>query len=322
MSGYTSFASTDVDESAEIGSRLFYSHTLTPTAAGSAFSYELGGFQLGSVSIGSAVYGCGVRLAIEGVEEVYGVSAPSLGGFNVTMGRRHALVVPGEAVIVGPVGEVGASGWDTPDDALTMVRFNRRSLEAELARMLGLEITRPIDFSYVLNIGTGRGAEWWQIVRMLCETARSPDGLLDNQILRGQFESLLMDGLLLAADHPFRESLDSDGSPTAPPVIRRAIQFVDENAWLPITVSDIAAAAGVGYRTLQRGFIDHLGTTPGTYLSRVRLEEAHKDLLAGAVRTTTVASVASKWGFHNLGRFATRYRQAFGVSPAETLRRG
>ena len=36
---------------------------------------------------------------------------------------------------------------------------------------------------------------------------------------------------------------------------------------------------------------------------------------------TTVTDVALRYGFANPGRFAGQYRRAFGVSPAETLRK-
>ncbi|HEY9267568.1 MAG TPA: helix-turn-helix domain-containing protein [Mycobacterium sp.] len=34
---------------------------------------------------------------------------------------------------------------------------------------------------------------------------------------------------------------------------------------------------------------------------------------------TTVADIARKWGFWNLGRFRTLYRRNFGVTPETTL---
>ena len=64
----------------------------------------------------------------------------------------------------------------------------------------------------------------------------------------------------------------------------------------------------------------HLDTTPYGYLRRVRLERAHRDLQAGSPADTSVAAVAGRWGFADLGRFAAQYRTAFGRLPSQTLR--
>ena len=56
-----------------------------------------------------------------------------------------------------------------------------------------------------------------------------------------------------------------------PAVVRRAVDFIDANAEREVTVSDIAAAAGIGPRGLQAAFLRHQDSTPTAYLRRVRL---------------------------------------------------
>jgi AraC-like DNA-binding protein len=50
-----------------------------------------------------------------------------------------------------------------------------------------------------------------------------------------------------------------------------------------------------------------------------RLEGAHRALCDASARLT-VTGVATDFGFHELGRFAGIYRQAFGEAPSDTLR--
>ncbi|MBL7255114.1 helix-turn-helix domain-containing protein [Paractinoplanes lichenicola] len=111
-------------------------------------------------------------------------------------------------------------------------------------------------------------------------------------------------------------------NPSVPsPVLRRAIAFIHEHPERPMTVSAIAAAGGVGIRGLQTAFRRHLGVTPMTYLRRVRLDRVHRELLAGDPQDgMTVQTVARRWGFVNLGRFAAEYRAEYGCPPSETLR--
>ena len=79
--------------------------------------------------------------------------------------------------------------------------------------------------------------------------------------------------------------------------------------------------AGTGARALQYAFRRHHGTTPLGSLRRVRLEHAHRELQAAdPTRGATVAAIAARWGFARADRFATAYRETFGVLPRDTLR--
>ncbi len=111
------------------------------------------------------------------------------------------------------------------------------------------------------------------------------------------------------------------GSHASPAVLRRAMAFIEEQADHPLTVNEIAAAAGVGIRGLQSAFRRHLDITPMGYLRRVRLDRVHRELRAADPLTgITVQQTARRWGFANLGRFAAEYRSTYGVVPSQTLR--
>ncbi|GAA0485656.1 hypothetical protein Ade02nite_09210 [Paractinoplanes deccanensis] len=106
-----------------------------------------------------------------------------------------------------------------------------------------------------------------------------------------------------------------------PATLRRAITFIEEYAHQDITPADMAAAARVTIRALQLAFRRHLGMTPTAYLRRVRLEQAHRQLLEADPATTTVSAVAMQWGFASHSSFTAHYRAAYGVLPSATLRR-
>ena len=109
---------------------------------------------------------------------------------------------------------------------------------------------------------------------------------------------------------------DADAS-----AVRRAVAFIDDHAGEPIGLTEIAAAARMGARTVQEAFRRHLDTTPMAYLRRVRLERAHRELQsADPAAGTTVAEIAARWGFAHHGRFAALYQSCYGRSPSATLR--
>ncbi len=92
------------------------------------------------------------------------------------------------------------------------------------------------------------------------------------------------------------------------------------NADDALTVERIARAVGVGPRRLQAAFRSELGKSPREMLAEIRLENAHAVLLVPEAGTT-VTDVALDSGFAHLGRFSAAYRQRYGESPSQTLRR-
>jgi transcriptional regulator GlxA family with amidase domain len=110
--------------------------------------------------------------------------------------------------------------------------------------------------------------------------------------------------------------------PHVPPaVVRRAMDYIEQNAGRPLRVTEIAQAAGISPRALQQAFRRHNGTTPTAYARRVRLERVPHDLKAADPHTgDTVAAIATRWGFVNTSRFSTDYHARYGRPPSQTLR--
>ncbi|PYY31866.1 MULTISPECIES: AraC family transcriptional regulator [unclassified Curtobacterium] len=103
--------------------------------------------------------------------------------------------------------------------------------------------------------------------------------------------------------------------------LRAAVEYIHEHVADPMTVADIADAAGLSVRAIQEAFQRGLGQTPMRYLQHVRLDQVRRELLQLESSTTTVQDVARRWGFAHLGRFSAAYRIAHGEYPRTTLRR-
>jgi AraC-like DNA-binding protein len=104
-------------------------------------------------------------------------------------------------------------------------------------------------------------------------------------------------------------------------VLRRALAELRTHLADPVSIPEVAEAAGVSVRGLQLIFQRQLGVSPLLHLRTLRLEAARKALLEEAGNGTTVADIARRFGYSNGGRFSTHYRDAFGESPAESLQR-
>ncbi|MDP2333558.1 MAG: helix-turn-helix domain-containing protein [Reyranella sp.] len=92
------------------------------------------------------------------------------------------------------------------------------------------------------------------------------------------------------------------------------------NAGHDWNLAELAEAAGLSSRTLQRQFRVFLGKAPRAALRDVRFENARRELLQG-LPDSRVMDVALRCGFPHCGRFSVEYRRRFGETPSQTLQR-
>ena len=101
-------------------------------------------------------------------------------------------------------------------------------------------------------------------------------------------------------------------------IVERASQLLREHAAEGARIGLISRAVGVSERTLRNAFYREHGLSPKQYDLRQRLQAAREALRS--LNPSTVTSVASQYGFFELGRFAGLYKHAFGETPSETIR--
>jgi AraC-like DNA-binding protein len=85
-------------------------------------------------------------------------------------------------------------------------------------------------------------------------------------------------------------------------------------------MTEICTALGVSDRLLRHCCDAHLGMSPGSYRRRRAMQQVHRALRNGDPQSTTVAEVAGRHHFRDLGRFASNYRAIYGELPSTTLR--
>lgn len=95
-------------------------------------------------------------------------------------------------------------------------------------------------------------------------------------------------------------------------VLEPLLDWLRDNLGRDLTLSDIAAHAGMSTRTLIRRFRDQTGTTPLQWLHRARIRQAQHLL-----ETTqhSVERIAAQVGFGSSTAFRDRFKRTTGVSP-------
>ncbi len=89
----------------------------------------------------------------------------------------------------------------------------------------------------------------------------------------------------------------------------------------PLTLQDLCTVVGAKSRTLQTAFLAVYGTSPMAYLKIQRLYGARLHLQSADPKTGTVVGIATNWGFWHMGHFSRDYKQMFGETPSQTLKR-
>ena len=102
-------------------------------------------------------------------------------------------------------------------------------------------------------------------------------------------------------------------------VVARAEQLLRDRAE-PLPIARLSMLLGVSERGLRNAFNAVRGMSPKQCVIHDRLHGVRRKLSDPRAMPSTVTDVATEYGFFELGRFAGRYKAAFGETPSATLR--
>lgn len=277
------------------------------------------GVLIRDVTIGYLDYTTPVSVDVRELGADHVVIVPATGTSTITNRGATVHTSPVIAAVPRPGSELSLDCG--ADAAHLVVRIQREALDVHLSRLLGRTIDRPIEFDLEFDLSTSRASRWNFAVQMLHAELYDQASLLHGGIGLGQLEEFVMSSLLFAQPSNYSEQLTSPTGPTTRRAVRVACEFIDRNLARPISVNEVATAAGVSTRTIQNQFMEDLHQTPTSYIRNRRLERVRADLAdARPMNGITVTDIAARWGFTHLGRFSVTYRARFGESPSKTLR--
>lgn len=308
---------TDVDEAADALGRVYVAASLTPIGTKSV-DMQMKALQLPLFTAGYLGFGADISIRADEVTAYY-IDAPLSGravsrwrdgGLVKTMNGSFAVYSPGTPCVLDWSGDCGQICLKVPE--LQM----RRQLET----MLNRPVRERITFARQFNLSTTAANDWYQLVRLLAREVGRPGGLLNHRLAVENLQLLLIQGLLQLQPHNYTEALTAGAHAASTAVAKRAIDLMHAHPEKPWSTAALARTTGVSVRALQRAFERSDQPSPMIYLRRLRLHRVRAELAANAPGSVTVTTIAGRWGFLHLGRFASQYRQLFGETPSETLR--
>ncbi|WP_343041180.1 AraC family transcriptional regulator [Streptomyces typhae] len=316
----TSFGTSDVDEARGLLETAFYNNFMDVLDDPRPFRADFIIGQLGALTVGDVHCGADVRMRF-GELGSYHVNVPLSGHMAWRQGPRATVLRTGprRAAVLQPLGDTYLDRW-TGDCRVLAVKLDRAALEENLERLLGRPARGPVSFDPEFDTTRGPGLGWVRLVRTIADDLRAESAALSHPLVTAPLQEALMNGMLLAAGHRYRDQLAGPSRTLRPTPVKRAMAAVQERPEHPFTTTELAAEARVGVRWLQEAFRRYVGMTPMAYVRDVRLARVRDELRVAGPGERCVSEVAFRWGFTHLGRFAEQYRARFGELPSQTLR--
>ena len=193
------------------------------------------------------------------------------------------------------------------------------ALIAKLAAIVGDLRLGPLHFDPAVIASAPQAKRLERLIRFVAAEFDASSSPMP-PIMQSERQQSMMTAFLLANANNYSGLLLGEPEPAAPWQVRRAEQFIEANWDRPITVEALASATNASARSLFSSFRAGRGCSPMEFVKRVRLGRARQKLLRPDTGTS-VTEVAFACGFGNPGHFARDYRESFGESPSETLRR-
>lgn len=147
---------------------------------------------------------------------------------------------------------------------------------------------------------------------------RLGDRLLEEMRSGDEFSAVAREGILLEVVATFGRTGVAAGAPAQPPAwLRRARDYLNENACAPLGMKEVAHAAGRHEIHLAREFRRFYSVSVGNYLRQLRAEEAARLLLKPSAN---ISGIAIESGFSSHSHLCRVFKAHFGVTPAQYRR--
>ena len=226
-------------------------------------------------------------------------------GAHASWYRGANVVIPERAITVVPPGAVHSGQMVPGKPWHYRAMYPSLELITALATELGLPAGVTPSFRDLTAQDPGLAD---MFVRAHTRTELSDDEL--------ERESLVLGVLMTVLQRHATESRRVNHDARTSPGVERAVELMRSSYARPLTLADLAAAAGTGRFAIIRAFQRQIGMSPYAYLTQIRVERAMALLQAGA----RVAAVAQRVGFTDQSHLTRKFKRFVGITPAAFAR--
>lgn len=311
-------ATSDADEAHGWLCEAYSDHKVSLSGRTSGFRFTHSVADCGVFKVGVARHSMALHSIWEPLDDILLISHLLEGRFTIRSSTAEVVAGPDDVFAYDPDARMTVD-WN--DIRMAQVRIRRSAVERVAAELVGDDRgTLPLTFALARPTSHAKATHWKRLMQYVTGDVAANRSVHGSPLVMRHVQRLVIATALETFPNSAVAAPGTRAS-AAPDAVRRACAYIEEHAGSDIDLTDVAHAAHVGPRALQRAFRRALDVTPLGYLRSVRLDRAHADLqTADPSDGATVGAIASRWGFGHPGRFAADYRLRYGRSPSDTLR--
>lgn len=194
------------------------------------------------------------------------------------------------------------------------ISLNRGALTERLSTLLGKPVLQRLVFDSTVDLHNPALQGVKGLIAMA--TGVEFDALIHaGTLMPSRLREMLIDAVLEIWPHNFTQALRLPAPMIAPRHVKLAVEYIQAHPEQLLSGVDLARLSNVSHRSLQEGFRRFMGVSIVSYQRQVRLQYAYDALAYGA--GASVAHVALRFGFSNVGRFCQYFQSAYGLRPAD-----
>jgi AraC-like DNA-binding protein len=303
------------DEAREAIGRIFCPHFLRPLKARpSAFHARHDSLRQDGYSVNLVAYGAEVDIDPGELKGFFLLQWPLRGSARVRCGSDEVEAAAGErASLLSPTLLTRMTWSEGCEKAIVLVR--REALQLQLEALNGRP-AGPVEFSVGIEMRAALGRQLLGHINLMIAAAENDAPAAYQTLLRDAFTTLLLKG----QPHNQTGGMGAGAGVAPPGAVRRAEAYIEAHLRDAMTMEQIARASGASLRSLQESFRKARGVTLSEFIQRRRLELFHRRL-SDPSAPSSIIEIAYSVGLAHLGRAAAAYRELYGETPRETLRR-
>jgi AraC-like DNA-binding protein len=272
-------------------------------------------------------YGAEVEVTPRPFEDFSLVHTSLVGGAEIECDGHKLVIAEGRTGVLTPRQRVRLRWYPGTHQLILKVPH---SLLRELA---GAEARERSELAPGFLVARGHSSQWDLIIHSLLNVlALPPESALD----RAWLEHFERNVALFLLSHQQGNGVAPQPLPGLQPLqpvdpkeallwagdsrrMNAILEYMDSRLGAPLSLEDLASAAGVSIRTINELCRRHHGVTPMELLRNMRLDAVRARLRAQPDLSVTETALA--FGFGHLGRFSAYYFDRFGELPRQTQSR-
>ncbi len=316
LSKHLHFHVKDPNQACSELAKEYVEHELHMKNAGEQLNATHNQVSFSGVSLHFLEYGAEVTISAS-IDDFYLIQIPLTGSTWVESDEECGLSDV-DVAFVSPYQRKMTQQWSA-DSKQIHVKIDRSILEHKLNKLIEIPVTDPVNFELLMPMENPKAASWCRFIHYLVEEFDNNDSLMIAGPSVQHTVSTIITNLLYAQPHNYSDALNGYKHAVIPACVKRAQQYIQDNLVSKISMEDLVNATGTNERSLFENFRKFKQMTPMTYLRMLRLEHVRRELISPQDHIG-VTEIAMKWGFTQLGRFASTYKSIYGELPSETLK--